>query len=168
MKSIKIIKSRYFEHESTILEMDIAPHTGNPKHYHTLFDETFEVLEGELFVGKGKETKILLKGEKITIPIGTIHHFKNQKDYICRIRVTLNPGNSDFEDAMVIYYGLKRDGLLTSAGTPKHISDLAIFLKLNNSKMKGFSKVVEYIFNLIANNAIKKGRLEQLRNRYTI
>ena len=148
--------------------MDIAPHTGNPKHYHTLFDETFEVVDGELFVGVGKTTKTMKVGDKITVPIGAVHFFKNRTDRPCRIKVTLEPGNTDFEDAMNIYYGLKRDGLVRKSGTPKNLADLSIFLKLNDSNMKGFGRVADFMFKCVANIAIKDGRLELLRNLYTL
>lgn len=168
MKPFINIQSAYFESATTVLEMDVAPNTGNPKHYHTLFEETFEVLEGELFIGKDKMTTTLKSGGSITVPIGSVHFFKNKTDLNCRIRIILNPGNTDFEDAMSIYYGLKKDGLISNAGVPKKLSDLAIFIKLNNSKMTGFGKVTENLLNFIANRAIKKGRLEALRNKYTI
>jgi hypothetical protein len=51
-------------------------------------------------------------------------------------------------------------------GTPKSFTNLAIFIKLNNSKMKGLGKVAELLFNSIANRAIRNGRLQQLRDRY--
>lgn len=168
MKPFVSIQSAYFEAATTILEMDVAPKTGNPKHYHTLFEETFEVLEGELFIGKDIMTTTLKPGESITVPIGSVHFFKNKTDFNCRIRITLNQGNTDFEDAMSIYYGLKKDGLISNAGVPKKLADMAIFIQLNNSKMTGFPKIAEKFLNFIANRAIKKGRLETLRNRYTI
>lgn len=167
MKPFVNIQSAYFESAITILEMDVAPNTGNPKHYHSLFEETFEVLEGELFIGKDRVTTTLKPGESITVPIGSVHFFKNKTDFNCRIRITLNPGNTDFEDAMNIYYGLKKDGLISNAGVPKKLADLAIFMQLNNSKMTGLGKIAETLLNFIANRAIKKGRLETLRNKYT-
>lgn len=168
MKPFINIQSAYFEAATTILEMDVAPKTGNPKHYHTLFEETFEVLEGELFIGKDKMTTTLKPGESINVPIGSVHFFKNITNLNCRIRITINPGNTDFEDAMSIYYGLKKDGLISNAGVPKKLSDLSIFIQLNNSKMTGLGKIAESLLNFIANHAIKKGRLEALRNKYTI
>lgn len=167
MKPIHIVDSAYFDTEKSIIEMDVAPNTGNPKHYHILFEETFEVIAGELYVGLDKTTTTLKVGQSITIPIRSVHFFKNLTDKNCRIRVILKPGNTDFEDAMNIYYGLKKDNLITASGMPKRLSDLAIFVKLNNSKMPGLANIGGRLLNLIANRAIKKGRLELLRNRYT-
>jgi len=168
MKPFINIQSAYFDAATTILEMDVAPKTGNPKHYHTLFEETFEVLEGELYFGVDSTTKVLKPGGSMTVPIRSVHFFKNKTDNNCRLRITLNPGNTDFEDAMNIYYGLKKDGLINKAGIPKRISDLAIFIELNNSKMTGFGRIGSTILNFIAERAIKRGHLEELRNRYTL
>lgn len=165
---MKVITSSYFEKKISVLEMDVAPNTGNPKHYHTLFEETFEVLEGALFIGLDKQTMTLQPGQSVTVPIGSVHFFKNKTTANCRIRITLNPGNTDFEDAMCIYYGLKEDGLVNTAGVPKKLSDLALFVKLNNSNMTGLGSIGGMFLNWMAHRAIKKGRLEQLRNNYTI
>ncbi len=167
-QKIQIIRSAYQGDAISMIEMDVAPKTGNPSHYHSLFSETFEVLSGELFVGKNKQTVTLKKGEKVKINLGENHFFKNKTEQTCRIRVTLEPANADFEDAMLIYYGLGIDGLLTQSGTPKNISDLAIFIYLNNSKMRGFGKIIEYVFAFIAKRAIHKGRLAQLKSTYCI
>jgi len=168
MKELQIRTSAYFDNAMSVLEMDVAPHTGNPKHYHTLFEETFEVIEGELFIGMDKMTTILRPGQSITVPIGSVHFFKNKTNTNCRIKITLNTGNTDFEDAMNIYYGLKKEGQVSKSGVPKKLSDLALFITLNNSKMPGLGSLVGGLLNLIANRAIKNGRLETLRNRYTL
>jgi quercetin dioxygenase-like cupin family protein len=167
MEAITIVKSAYQDPSISVIEMDVSPGTGNPKHYHNLFNETFEIIEGELYIGSGKLTTTLKAGQKITVPMGAVHFFKNKTSKVCKIRVTLQPGNTDFEDAMLIYYGLKKDWLLSKSGTPKSFTDLAIFIKLNNSKMKGLGKIAELLFNTIANRATRNGRLKQLKDTYT-
>lgn len=167
MKALHITKSAYSGHAMSVLEMDVAPHTGNPKHFHTLFEETFEVIEGELFIGMDKITTTLSPGQSITVSIGSVHFFKNKTEQNCRIRITLKPGNTDFEDAINIYYGLKKDGLVGPSGVPKKLSDLAIFIKLNNSTTPGLGYIAGGLLHFIANRAIRKGRLETLLNRYT-
>lgn len=168
MKALHITKSAYSGNSMSVLEMDVAPHTGNPKHFHTLFEETFEIIEGELFTGVDKITTTLSQGQSITVPIGSVHFFTNKTEQNCRIKITLNPGNTNFEDAMNIYYGLKKEGQVSTSGVPKKLSDLALFIKLNNSKMPGLVSLAGGLLNFIANRAIKNGRLETLRNRYTL
>lgn len=168
MKPIDIVKSVVNGYEQSVIEMDIAPGTGNPAHYHTLFKETFEVVRGELHIKKGTEKALLREGDQVSVPPGVAHSFNNQRSEACRIRVTLQPGSKDFEDAMLIYYGLQEDGLLRKSGTPKSIKDLALFLELNNSNMNGPGKVVSRLFHTIAERAIRQGRLDRLRDRYSL
>ena len=39
-----------------------------PKHFHSLQDESFEVISGQLTIWLDGETKVLSAGEKITLP----------------------------------------------------------------------------------------------------
>ncbi len=55
MKPISIIQSVNQGGQQSVIEMEITPRTGNPSHYHTLFEETFAVLQGELSVRKGRK-----------------------------------------------------------------------------------------------------------------
>jgi quercetin dioxygenase-like cupin family protein len=152
--------------KKSVLEMNILPGEKTPWHYHTLFSETFVVLKGTLEVGKGKSIYQLKQGETVTIEPNERHYFNNISDEECIVTTTVNPGNKDFEKALFILKGLAKDGLASDAGTPKRLSDLAIFIHLNNSKMVGFQKIAEPIFNYIAKAAIKKGRLNALTQKY--
>jgi hypothetical protein len=62
--------------------------------------------------------------------------------------------------------GLAKDGLASDAGTPRKFSDLVLFVCLSNSRMVGFQKIAEPIFNFFAKAAIKKGRLNKLMQKY--
>jgi mannose-6-phosphate isomerase-like protein (cupin superfamily) len=48
-----------------------------PAHFHPAQDERFEILEGELTVRMGGETKVLAVGDSIEIPRGSGHQFWN-------------------------------------------------------------------------------------------
>lgn len=45
------------EGQNSVLELIILPGESTPRHYHQLFSETFEVLKGELIVGKGNQAR---------------------------------------------------------------------------------------------------------------
>jgi quercetin dioxygenase-like cupin family protein len=152
--------------KNSVLEMNILPGEKTPWHYHTLFSETFEVLKGTLEVGKGKNIHQLKQGDKATIEPNERHYFNNTSGKECIVTTTIEPGNKDFENALFILKGLAKDGLASDAGTPKKLSDLAVFIHLNNSKMVGFQKIAEPLFNYIAKYFIKKGRLNALKQRY--
>jgi quercetin dioxygenase-like cupin family protein len=162
---IKLINSADTNGES-VLELNILPGENTPWHYHTLFSETFEILKGTLEVGKGKDIHQLKQGDMATIAPNEKHYYKNVSKEECIVKATLSPGNKNFENSLFILKGLAKDGLASTAGTPKKFSDLALFIYLNNSRMVGFQKVAEPIFNYVAKAAIKKGHLNELIQKY--
>jgi quercetin dioxygenase-like cupin family protein len=162
---IKLISSADTNKES-IIEFNIVPNEKTPWHYHTLFSETFEVLNGTLEVGLNNQIHQLKQGDIVTIKPNEKHYFHNVSIDECLIKVIVSPGNKNFENALLISKGLAKDGLASDAGTPKKLSDLALFVYLNNSKMVGFQKVAEPVFNYIAKAAIKNGRLKELIQKY--
>jgi len=162
---IKLINSADTNKDS-VLEMNILPGEKTPWHYHTLFSETFEVLKGKLEVGKGKDIHHLKQGDMATIKPNEKHYYDNVSNEECIITTTLNPGNKNFENSLFILKGLAKDGLASDAGTPKKFSDLVVFVYLNNSRMIGFQKIAEPIFDFFAKAAIKKGHLNELIQKY--
>jgi len=162
---IRIISSADAGNES-VMEFCITPNEKTPWHYHTLFSESFEVMTGTLEVGLNNHVCQLQKGDRITIRPNEKHCFHNTSGEDCLIRVTVSPGNKHFENALLILKGLANDGLSTAAGTPKKLTDLALFIYLNNSKMTGIQKIAAPFFNFLAMKAIKKGRLKALEHKY--
>ncbi|MDQ6889107.1 MAG: cupin domain-containing protein [Bacteroidota bacterium] len=162
---IKLISSADINKDS-VLELNILPSEKTPWHYHTLFSETFEVLKRTLEVGKGKDIHHLKQGDIATIQPNENHYYQNVSNQECIITKTLNPGNKNFENYLFILKGLAKDGLASDAGTPRKFSDLALFIYLNNSRLVGFQKLAEPIFNFFAKAAIKKGHLNKLTKKY--
>lgn len=162
---IKLISSVDTNRES-VIEFNIIPNEKTPWHYHTLFSETFELLKGTLEVGLNNQVHQLKKGNIVTIKPNEKHYFHNITNDECLIKVTISPGNKNFENALLISKGLAKNGLATLAGIPKKISDLALFVYLNNSKMVGLQKIAEPFFNYLAMRAIKNGRLKELEFKY--
>ena len=164
-ENIKIISSAA-DNAHSVIDFNIVPGERTPWHYHTLFSESFEVISGTLEVGLNNQIHQLKKGDQITILPAEKHYFKNTSNEDCLISVTISPGNKNFENALLISKGLVKDGLASATGIPKKLSDLALFIWLNNSKMVGIQKVAAPIFNYLARRAIKKGRLAQLIRTY--
>lgn len=162
---IKLMRSVESD-ENSVIELNILPGEKTPWHYHTLFSETFTVLKGSLQVGKGKDILVLQQGEEATVNPGENHYYHNISNEECIVTTTIDPGNKNFEDALFILKGLANDGLASSAGTPKKFSDLVLFVYLSNSRMTGFQKIAEPVFNFFANLAIKKGHLNKLKQKY--
>ncbi|HJP62548.1 MAG TPA: cupin domain-containing protein [Mucilaginibacter sp.] len=162
---IKLIRSAAI-HPESVIEFNIVPGEKTPWHYHTLFSESFEVLSGTLEVGLNGQVHQLKTGDQVTIQPNEKHYFHNIADADCLIKVTVGPGDKHFENALLISKGLAKDGLASAAGTSKKLNDLALFVCLNNSNMVGTQKFAEPFFNFLAKRAIKKGRLQELTDKY--
>src|SRR5450432_1471152 len=162
---VTLISSANTNKES-VIEFNVVPNEKSPWHYHTLFSETFEVLKGTLEVGRNKIIHHLIPGDTISMKPTEKHYFNNVSGEECLLRVTINPGNRNFEKAMLISKGLTKDGLANVSGIPNKISDLALILYLYNSKMVGIRKMVEPLFNYLAQSARRKGRLDRLTQTY--
>ena len=148
--------------KKSVMEFSILPGEKTPWHYHTLFSETFEILQGTLEVGKGKDIYHLRQGEIAMIEPNEIHYYHNISGEECIITTSLDPGNKNFENSLFILKGLARDGLASHSGTPRKFLDLVLFVYLSNSRMIGFQRIAEPVFRVFAKAAIKKGRLNEL------
>jgi len=148
------------------IEFNILPDEETPWHYHTLFSETFEVLKGRLELGKNKEIFQLKENDMVTIRPHERHYYHNVSGEECLVKVTVSPANINFQHSLFIFKGLAKDGLSNASGIPKKLSDLALFIYLNNSVMPGLQKLAAPLFNYLAKTAIKKGRLDELIKKY--
>jgi quercetin dioxygenase-like cupin family protein len=162
---IKLISS-VASNNNSVVELNILPGEKTPWHYHTLFSETFTVLKGTLEVGKGRDILHLKQGDLAIINPNEKHYYHNISNEECIVTTTIDPGNENFENALLILKGLANDGLATGAGTPKKFSDLVLFVYLSNSRMVGIQKIAEPIFEFFAKAAVRKGHLNKLIQQY--
>jgi len=168
MKALGYIEliSSVDSNNGSVAELNILPGEKTPWHYHTLFSETFKVLKGTLEVGNGTNVIHLKQGDTATIMPNEKHYYHNVSTEECIITTTIDPGNKNFENALLILKGLANDRLSTNAGTPQRFTDLVLFVYLSNSRMVGFQKIAEPLFNFFAKAAIKKGKLDILIQKY--
>ena len=125
----------------TIIKTVIAPGATVVSHYHTLFTETFEVLEGEIDVWNGDSKITLTVGQSATIAKTIIHHYQvGVKETI--VKLTFIPGNIDVERAMKIIKGLQQDGFNTqmNATDKDGLVFIAIIADLTHSNTIGDTK----------------------------
>jgi mannose-6-phosphate isomerase-like protein (cupin superfamily) len=66
-------------------------HAGPPAHRHRHETEVFTVESGRLLVRCGRERRLLLPGESVTVPPGTTHAFANPGDEPVRFRTVETP-----------------------------------------------------------------------------
>lgn len=111
-------------------EFTLPPHdAGTPPHYHLKFDETFEVLDGELemMTERLSNRQIVTPGTVISIPRGVLHNFRNASDKPVTFVSEALPA-AEFERFIRIMFGLGADGKTHSSGMPKNFLEFAVAL----------------------------------------
>lgn len=149
-----------------LVEVELAPGGGTPRHYHTTFNETFFAVEGVLGVElKGK--KLLLKnGESATASMKQVHRFYNPGTSIIRFQVKISPAQSRFLECFAIGYGLAADGKANDKGLPKNIDHLSLVLEHSDTRFTGFLSLIQPFLLRRAKRARKKGVMNELMDRY--
>ncbi|MEZ6087702.1 MAG: cupin domain-containing protein [Pirellulaceae bacterium] len=72
-------------------EAIVPPGSGPPPHIHSLEEESFLVLEGEMTFQLGDERFVASEGTFLNMPIGSLHSFKNESDKIARLLISIAP-----------------------------------------------------------------------------
>lgn len=79
----------------TIMEAIIPAQKGPPPHIHSREEESFFVLEGELeFFADGEKT-VAGVGASVTVPVGSLHYFRNLGDTPARMLIIAVPAGLD-------------------------------------------------------------------------
>lgn len=78
---------------------------GPPIHKHSVQEELFSVLEGELSIYKENKWIIATKGDTVHIPKNVAHTYKNASDQPCYFEYKITPKGS-FTDMMTDFEGL--------------------------------------------------------------
>jgi mannose-6-phosphate isomerase-like protein (cupin superfamily) len=150
--------------ERTLVEVEVAPGGGTPPRYHKTYEEHFEVLRGELEVHVGGETRTLRPGEKATVPLNTLHNFRNPTGEPTTFLVELRPGSAGFEKALEAGYGLASDG----RNPLYHPYYLAVLLGWGDMRLPGIFTVAEPLLRLLAKRARRKGVDRELEAKYCL
>jgi len=139
-----------------------------PMHYHTEFDESFEVLEGELSVWNNGTKTVLKPGDKATIKKTVRHRFKNESGNTVQVLISTEPGYEPFEQNLKIMMGLQKDGLIEqlSKMTPKMIPVGMILTELSNTKLVGPTGVLFKVMSLFYNKKKIASRKKELLEKY--
>jgi len=105
----------------TLIECLVEPGGGVPlAHVHPYQSETFEILEGELSMKTGRDTRVAQAGDVVMIEPGRVHKFWNAGDRIARFRCTVSPA-LEFERFIETMFALAADGKLSKRGLPNPI-----------------------------------------------
>lgn len=80
-----------------------------PNHFHTMQDETFEIISGKLTIWSDGKTITLSAGEKLTLPKNKPHNHYNNEDTELTYIHSMSPG-LDFDYLVENLVGLAADG----------------------------------------------------------
>ena len=152
--------------EKTVMDIQLEPGGGTPLHYHKTYDETFEVLSGELMIQIGKQKKKLCPGEKITVKRNETHRFYSESKSTTKFRAYVIPAHEGFEKTLAIGYGLAADGLVTNKGVPKNFRHLAIMTVMSGMNLPGLLSSIEWVLEIVANSKKSKKFQEELIEKY--
>ena len=152
--------------ERTLAEVEVAPGGGTRPHYHKTYAESFEVIEGELEVLLGRESRVLRAGQSIVVPRNTLHRFRNATGETVTFLCEFRPGQPGMEKTLRVGYGLAADSLTRSDGTPKNLYHMALLLEWSEIRVPGFFTVIEPLMRLLAKRARRKGIDKELEARY--
>lgn len=139
-----------------------------PTHFHTEFDESFEIIEGELSVWDDGKKITLKPGDKATIKKGTNHRFKNESGKTVKTLVIIEPGYEPFEQNIKIMMGLQKDGLIEqlSKMTPKMIPVGLVLTELSNTNLVGPTGVMFKIISMFYSKKKTALRKKKLLEKY--
>jgi quercetin dioxygenase-like cupin family protein len=119
-----------------LVKVELEPHGGNDWHYHTSFEESFTVLEGEVRIGHDGESEVSLKkGDSAKALKKEMHYFKNSLNSKSVLLVKIAPAGG-LEKTLRVAYGLINDGLLENDMT-KNPWHMALLLGYSESYLPG-------------------------------
>jgi mannose-6-phosphate isomerase-like protein (cupin superfamily) len=97
------------------LEAEWQPSKKPLPHFHPSQDEHFELLEGQLSVKLGSETRVVNAGDTVDVPRGVVHTFWNSGTTTARAKWQVRPAQRT-EEFFKAIDGLRKQGHGTSAG----------------------------------------------------
>ena len=114
--------------ERVVVETFVEPNGAvAAAHVHPAQEELFEVLAGELELRLGKQTLVAKAGDRVLVPAGTPHRFRNVGDetahFVCEVTPALG-----FEQLIETMFSLAEDGKVNRKGMPNPLR-LAVIAK---------------------------------------
>lgn len=149
-----------------LVEVELAPGGGTPRHYHTSFNETFIPINGVLGIEVDKKHLKLEGPASVTARMNEIHRFYNPGNSPIRFHVKIFPAANRFLESLCIGYGLADDGLTNNKGIPKKFDHLAVLMEHADSRFTGFLGLIEPFLLRRAKKARRRGVLDGLIEQY--
>lgn len=114
--------------ERVVVETFVEPNGAvAAAHVHPAQEERFQILAGELEFRLGKRTLVAKPGDRVLVPAGTPHRFRNVGDetahFVCEVTPALG-----FEQLIETMFSLAADGKTNKKGMPNPLR-LAVIAK---------------------------------------
>jgi len=144
-----------------LVRVELEPNGGNDWHYHSNFQESFTVLDGEVRIGQNGKEVLLKKGDSATAIKKAMHFFKNAQGEKSVLLVRVTPA-AGLEKTLRVAYGLINDGLLKNDMTknPWHMVLLLAYSETYLPVMPSWFQ--EPLINALAKIAQWKGEDREL------
>jgi quercetin dioxygenase-like cupin family protein len=94
------------------------PGGGVPPHAHPVFEERFEVLDGEITFLAGRRHQRATAGEKVVVPAGLRHAYRNSGDGPGHLVAEVHPGHPDLQGFLEDAAALARAGKFNRYALP--------------------------------------------------
>jgi quercetin dioxygenase-like cupin family protein len=150
----------------SLVEIRVNPGGGPPEHYHDAFDEEIVAVEGPLWVSVDGHSRILQPGERVNVPRGVRHAWRNASEAEVTFQARFTPGHQGFETFLRVNAGLGQDGLLNDKGIPRDLRTLALMIRWGDSNLPGPMRLMNPVFRWLAARAEASGLGDRLRQRY--
>jgi quercetin dioxygenase-like cupin family protein len=98
---------------------------GPPKHYHVGYEETFEVLSGELTVVEDGTVHRVSAGESHTVPAETVHKPRCDGDGFAAAVGTVRPPGRTLQ-LIKTMFGLTHEGKVSDTGRPGFLQGMVL------------------------------------------
>jgi quercetin dioxygenase-like cupin family protein len=152
--------------EYSLLYSDSSPGAGVFPHFHTRYEETFQLLEGSLDLEVTGVNRQLRPGEEVTVPLKAVHKWQNTSDRRVRFLVEVRPADPSFEKWLAVLQNLSSDGMTLPDGRPKNLYHGALIIVESDIHLVGRDRLMMPVFRLLARRARRKGIDRQLEERY--
>jgi len=148
-------------------ELTLSPGSKNPRHKHSVYAETYTVLEGALALTVNDQEMTLRVGESYTVEKGVSHRFLNKEKNKTKVAVRLTPGHTGAENKLRILFGLAADGMTDDEGVPYCMDTTALMADISDTQLAGiFSLLFKPFTKQIAERARRAGLEIKLLTKY--
>lgn len=106
------------------VEVWVDPGGGVVPHTHPLFEECFNVIEGEVTFEVDRQRHVVGAGGEAIVPAGARHTYDNRSNRQAHFVTEVRPGHPDLQHFLEDAAALARAGGLTRRGLPRSLRGL--------------------------------------------